>query len=532
MNDSGFGRIVVTFAVMILALYVSLDIFASGANAFGKFYFYLLIGGFLIGLFAPRRGFIFLLFLTAYLDYFKRLMILDSKMSQMDLYYVLGIAPATMTGIFLSLIYQFATGSMRRRPYEMRVLLGVLVSGAAIGVMGIASKSGSFRAVGDIVNTAAYIPLLIVIPLLFRTPEELRYILRLSIVMFIPSVFYYIYQTHMGFTWWEYRYIASGYTIEVRQLYERVPRVFGTLNGAGVATTIYSLDFAILLFGGFWGVKDSQNTKKDSKFLLRFVLGMLFAYAAYRTFSRAGWVMGVVAIAGFYCFTSRILTRTIYFTLGAMLGLMIAFSGYLLKYKILNEWSEIIAGDLSAERLQATNLSTMNARLEGFHLLLTEPKMWTPLGVKLSGATMEQVIGNKEIHDAFSLMLLKVGYIPLIFGGILAFRSLRAMHRFVYRQPDGLIKRVAVVCLSCGVAICIGAVSNGAAFNNYPINFYIYFYFGIVIALMIHVAQEEKMRRLAEEEAERDMVRERVRPNLRQGPGGRRPQFVAKHQIR
>lgn len=489
MNSSGFSRIALTFAIVIVALWVSLDVFSGGGNALGKVYFYLLIMGGAVGLFAPKRAFYVLLFLTAYLDYFKRLMILDSGMTQLDLYYVLGIAPIMVAGISLSLLYSFTTGSVRWRPYEGRTVIFVLCACTLALVNGILGAGGGGTDFGYLANVIGYIPLLFIIPLLFRTPEELRYIFKVAIIMFIPSVVYYLYQTYAGFTKWEMRYLLSGYTIEVRQLFERVPRVFGTLNSAAAASIIYALFTSILLFSGIWKYRDDSGKVKPSAMFGRLFVASLFAWACYRTFSRAGQVQGVVAALGFFAFRDRILTKSIYVAMALVIFLVVAFSGYMLKHSLLNEWSVSIAGEHSSdERKQALSLGSFNARLEGFHSMFTDASLWTPFGQKLAGNNVEKILSAREFHDGASTLILRYGYIPILFGGCLAFFGLRALHRFAYQQPPGLSSSLAATSLSCALAIMLGVIHTASAMGIYPTNFYIYMFIGTVISLMAYHA--------------------------------------------
>jgi hypothetical protein len=521
MNNSGFSRIVVTFAVMILALYISLDVFAGGRNAFGKFYMYALVGGGIVGLVSPRKGFFFLLFLTAYLDYFKRLMILDNGISTEDLYCVLGIAPATMAGITISVIYNASIGSEPRRPWEGWLMGGTIAVVGLTGALGALSGGGGFRAAGDLVNSAIYLFLIFVIPAIFRTPDDLRYLLKTSILMFIPSVCYYLYQTFAGFTWWEMEYMLRGYTIEIRQLNERVPRVFGTLNGAGAATVIYSIDVALLLFGGFWKYRDDSGQKKDGSIIPRVFLAFFFAFAAYRTFSRTGWVQGLIAAVCFWAFRSRFFTRAFYGGAIFILGVTVAFSGYMVKHNVLSDWNGVIqAAGASDESLQATNLSTLNARLDGFYFITNDSRLWTPFGVGWQGRSVEQALGNRDVHDAFSAMLLRVGYVPLLIGIMLAYFVLRAVHRFVNTQTDGLSATLGAACLGSAIAVASAATVSGAALSNYPVNFYLYFYMGIVVSLMLYhaqIAKEAKQAAVAKPERE-PMLRNRSSPYLRNNP--------------
>src|SRR5687768_17371576 len=99
MNGNALIRILATFGLLIASMWVAFDIFTSGGNIVARFYMYTMVASGVYGLLNPRRAFYVLIFLTAYLDYFKRFMIFDSGVSKMDLYFVLGIAPATLAGI-------------------------------------------------------------------------------------------------------------------------------------------------------------------------------------------------------------------------------------------------------------------------------------------------------------------------------------------------------------------------------------------------------------------------------------------------
>ena len=116
MNGNALVRILATFGLLIASLWVAFDIFTSGNNAVARFYMYAMGVSGVYGLLNGRKAFYLLLFFTAYLDFFKRLMIFDSGVSKFDLYYVLGIAPCTLAGIAGNILYQHFTGRLRTRP--------------------------------------------------------------------------------------------------------------------------------------------------------------------------------------------------------------------------------------------------------------------------------------------------------------------------------------------------------------------------------------------------------------------------------
>jgi hypothetical protein len=238
----------------------------------------------------------------------------------------------------------------------------------------------------------------------------------------------------------------------------------------------------------------------------------------------------VLAAVCFAAFRSKIMTRVLYITLAAAIAVVVAFSGYLLKHSILNKVSEQLAGsDASDEQHQATSLGSMNARIEGFYHIATDGSLWTPFGVGLQGKKVDQVMGNRTSHDAFSAFLLKFGYIPIFLGTIASYLLLRTLHRFVHSQPDGLTATLASASLASAAGIFFGVTHNGAALNLYPVNFYMYFYVGIVLALMVYQADLAKKAAAVEREANPTPLQRRRNPGALRNmpPRQARPQFAS-----
>lgn len=490
VNSNAFVRIVITFVVMLLALWVSFDVFASGSNALGKFYFYIMIGGAILGMLAPRRAFYLLIFLTAYLDLFKRLMILDSGLRQLDLYYVLGIAPMTLAGICFSVLYQMAVGGVRMRPLEGRITFFSFFMIAAIVAASALTFRSNFRALGDMVNSVAYLSLLFVVPALFRTPGEVRALLKFVIIMFIPSALYLIYQGFAGLSWWEMKYVRSGFTIEIRQLGEKIFRPFGTMNAAANASLTYGLFAALLIGGGFWKHRPGAIGERSPSLVLRLLGAAIFAFAAYRTFSRTGWITGIVAITCFVAFRRRTYMWAYYLTLGVVAALLMVSAGWMLKHKVLNEITTNITAGRSEEAEMSLRLATLNDRLASYENLLHNKRVWTPFGLRLSGYNEDSVRSSIQTHDALTELLLRIGYIPVAVAVFFGFWLLKQLHRYVYKSPPGLSRELAAAGLACSVALLLGGAVNGAQFVSYPTNFYFYFYLSIVVALMVHSRYE------------------------------------------
>ncbi len=489
MNGNALIRILATFALLIASLWVSFDIFTSGSNTVARFYMYTLVGAGIFGLLNARRGFFILIFLTGYLDFFKRLMIFDSGWSKLDLYYVLGIAPALLAGITGNILYQHFTGKLPGRPGLNKLIVVTVCACGASLALALSSNSGGYRSLGDSVNASIYILLLFITPVLFRTPEDLRHLLKVLVVLYVPAILYMIVHQFHGIFKWEEVYLKSGLTIEIRQLNEKIFRPFGTLNSAANASVVFAGIWALCL-SGLWR-SPSRFGGRSEPFQLRFFLIPLLTMAMAATYSRMGWIIAVVAVLTVPFLKSRITTLAGYCLVIATMVTVIISSPYLLKHKLLNSVSqEIWEQGRTAEWGQATNIATLNDRLEGFAALMTEPRVWTPFGLKLSPYSVSAVMNSVEnTHDAFTRLLMDYGFVTLLLGAGYILRQLWKLHRIAFRDPEPLVRSLVATCLALCLSITSGATVNGAQFSTYPVNFFIWFFASVAISLYLYTLE-------------------------------------------
>jgi hypothetical protein len=520
MNGNAINSIIATFALLVAALWVAFDIFTSGGNAVARSYMYLMGAGGVYGLLNPRRAFYALLFLTAYLDYFKRLMIFDSALSRMDLYFVLGIAPCTLVGIAVSVLYQQFMGRSEPRPGLLQLMFFTITAATALLLLSMTGANKGFRSLGDSVNAAVYLLLLFTVPALFRTPGDLKNLLKVCIVLYVPAVIYMLVHFFKGSIFdWEMDYVKSGLTGEIRQLMERKFRPFGTMNSAANASTVFGLVLSLIV-SGIWKYRSLPPYERQSNPIVRFILIVPIGLAMYATFSRMGWVTCIVSIVAVWFFKRRALTLFGYsLALAAAVATVLA-SPYLLRYKILNKISEdIIDTQGSDEWAQTANISTLNDRLEGFNALVTNPKVWTPIGLRFSPYNEQSVLSQVRSHDLFTDTLLRYGYIPILLGFVFGGILLARLHRFIFDQPQGLSRDMAATSLAAGLSITAGGLVNGAQLSTYPVNFFIWLMFSVVASLMMHAKEQEALAPLPEKDSPPE-------PSWRdiQKIAGRRPQ--------
>ncbi len=491
MNGNVLIRILATFGLLVVSLWVSLDVFTSGGNAVARFYTYAMAVCGVYGLLNARKAFFVLLFLTAYLDLFKRFMIFDSGVSRMDLYFVLGIAPATLAGICGNILYQHVTGKLSARPGLKRLIPVIVILcalGLVVSIFGGSDGGGKFRSVGDAVNGIVYICLLFVVPVLFRTPEDLRHMLRTLVIIYVPAICYMLVHYFRGGIFdWEMDYVKSGLTIEARQLSERIFRPFGTLNSAANASMVFAAIVA-LCCSGLWNKADRNG--KSLSLAIRWPLIPMTALAMFATYSRTGWVFAVVAVIAAFMLRYRGLTLAGYALSFTSIVVIVLSSPWLLKHRILNEISEeVYAKKRTDGWAQTTNISTLNDRLEGYYSLVTQPDAWTPFGLRFSSVSEGIVRGKVATHDKFTDLLLDFGFVTIFIGAFFIGKYLWKLHSMLFEERDPLTRSIGTTCLAIGLAMTSGGLVNGAQFMTYPVNLFIWLNFSVVVSVWIYTRE-------------------------------------------
>ena len=501
MQANSLSKIAFIFGGLLAILFVVFDLLTSGGNAVAQLYRYLMVGGALYGLLNPRPAFYVLIALTAYLDFTKRLMIFDSGISKMDLYYVLGVAPAMMCGIAAHTFYNLLITGQESRPRLVKMAIFTVSIAGFLGAMGLVGSVNRFQALGDSVNATVYLLLLPVIPTLFRTPEELRKLLKYVLIIYTPAVLYMLVHWFRSAFMdmnppifdWELDYVKSGLTVEIRQLAERKFRPFGTFNSASNASMVFAAVLGVV-GSGLWKQPFTGHPNGGGR-ISRWILAALLVIAMYATYSRTGWVFALILLLIPALFRSRFSTIAAY-SVGIVATLVMVLSAsYLLKHKILHEVSFNLFSSTSGsdEMAQMTNIATMDDRLKGFNALVNNPKVWTPFGFNFAYANPEAVRQTIFIHDALSTALIKYGYVPMAFGAITVLVFLRRMHSYVWAEQQPLARSMAASCLAVGVVLCLGTLVSSAQLITYPINFWIWFMFSCVGALMFWNAENARI---------------------------------------
>ena len=492
MNANKLVQGIVIFFLVVGGLVVVMNVLTSGGNALGQLGKYITIIGLLCGIILPRLMFFFMIIATAYLDLYKRFLVLDYRISQIDLYYVLGFSSLTLLGISIGVVMRLAVSG---KLTEGRYIRLILISVAAFVVMAIPELlQYGFNMAGasQVANSAAYAVLIFVVPVLFSDMGELVRLLKIAVWIFLPVAAYSIYQYFFGLTNFEHEYLISGFTSEIRALSEKnYARVnFSTLNSAHAVSVMCAI-MALLA-----AVKINRRDKinRFEPVTWSWIAVPLFIVAAILTRTRAGWFTGIVAVIAYFAFKSRFGTLLFYG------GIAVGFTSL---FVFVDFWDEMFKTNfgldfvgLDSEVSAALSTGNWRARLYGMKTMLGQPDMLQPFGVYAAGGVF--VKDDWLTHDLFTQTVIIVGYVPVILlTGVVIYVLVR-LHSSYLDKPESIERKLMILSLAIAVGILAGGITNQSALRVYPVNFYLWFMISIGLVAFIRLGQKvEKVEQVA-----------------------------------
>lgn len=510
--NKNFTPLVIGVTLVLVSLISIIGVLSSAGNAVANIFIVFNVLFAVIGVFTPKAGIYLAILSTAYLDLVKRFMIFDVYVSYSDLYYVLGVTPILVGSIYGSVVMKglFNWGSST---YDSRIklLFTSLVLLVVVGVTEVAFGSSRGNALSDFANGAIYLTLIYSIPILFSTPREYSKLIKFTLIAYIPVTLYMFKQAFFGLFDFEYDYLLSGLTMEVRILYDHQLRLFSTMNGAANASTVLSL------LGVAWlaAKPESKRTFMGLDLHPGKLLGaVLFFWAAYYTLSRGGWLCGFGAFIGLFILRRKSTAVISAAGLGIVIvilafnGKAIQESGGLVK---ATEFLQKVAG--GGNRVEgtsaggmATRLGTFEGRLDSLYLTATDGRRWTPFGLAAQGINAkesrqnfaDESLGDAGArspyysHDGFSDILMRIGYIPLFLVGVIGFvvfnRTLNHL-KFARRCAEG---RLYITSLSLTAGVFVGYIANPAQIRVFPTNVFLYLFVSGIIVYLHWLSQKTK----------------------------------------
>ena len=464
---------------VVAALYVVISVLLGRGNSLAHLCYYLLIGGVVLGLLAPRPAFFAWILACGYSDLLKRLMIAFGEVHKKDLYNVLGVAPSCFGAIVLSITFGGLTGSYTIRMKQWVLLLGGIIWALATGVI-YAREAGSLAdGIQGIANGGLYSLMLFTVPILFPRNEDVMRVLRFCLWAYLPVALYGIAQRAFGFQKFEVDYLRTGLSIEMKQLFTGGVRAFSTLNSPTALGAISAIMIVVT-----WSL---ANIRLPAPYKVKTWLGrsvtlfMLLCYAGSLVAStaRSDVVIIGVGIVSMWCFLDHQRTRGFYFLGISSFVILVFVSPFLLDH--LEQLMAWMGSGTDANSLagQLTMVGSYSDRLYGFAHVLRNPAVWSPFG-RWDG-NWDTLPEHLYHHDIVSMLLLRFGVVPL--GCVLFLMAifLVKLHRKLLMLDDMRAKRLVAMSLGISSALVLMSALSGSVLSVFPVNSFFWMFLSIAI---------------------------------------------------
>lgn len=484
MNQRNPAIVVLVFVGLISAVSIMTTILLGSGNQIGELCKYLLGASFFIGLLSPRGSLLLLLLLSGYTDLIKRLMIVSGRVSQIDIYYVLGIPPVILVAITLSILFSVLTGKLKLSHSQQVCFFVACGLVLVTAVMAAKSTGGSLGAIlPAIANQGLYALLIFIVPVLLHTKEDALRMLKWVLWFFLPVAIYGIMQKVNGYQDFEIAYLKSGMTIEIKQLFFNEVRPFSTLNSPTALAAMCTALCALSIILG-WLRTDVGKPVLNRGIALLLAATYFSAWVA--STGRAAIVVIVFTVVGWVCFQSLRLTKLLYTAMVLAFVILVSTSGLLLNSLegMQNTITETVGDGQFA--VQLTRVGTYSDRLRGFSNMVTNPKVWTLFGVG------ENTQGDASLssHDIISGSFIKHGVVvvfPVLF--ILLF-SLKKLHGHLLKIRQEQVRSIAAGMLALALSFLVLSVLAGSVLVVFPVNVFTFLFCGMVM-LMVQISRSE-----------------------------------------
>lgn len=488
------NRLVGAFTIAIgglFGLFAVTSIVMGEGNTLANVFLYLIIGGCLLAMIAPRPAFVVFLVACGYVDLFKRLMVVSGRVSMDDLYYVLGLAPALLSCIVVSVILRGVIGGMEmtRQHWTLFVAAcGVVILNAALSALDPDRSMG--KILQGTANGGLYGMLIFVIPMLYRDEEDVLRLFKMLLWIYAPVGIYGVVQQMWGFQDFEVAYLMTGLSIEIKQLFTDRVRAFSTLNSPTALGAISAAFVVLPLFLSTF--KNASGTRRMLPLALGVIFSGIFFAAVVASTSRTAFLMVAVMLAGMVCFRTRLGTILFYIAGGgAFIALLVSARFLLDRIELATiKLTEILGNTLSFE---AINLNTFSDRLMGFAEVLTNPEAYTWFGHGTSrGIDPRDPLYN---HDLLSSTLVRYGAVPLCVLIIATLVFLVWTHGQILGIRDPRRRQIGAGMLALGLSFFAISITSGNVLTIFPVN--VFFWLAVTSTILIVSADKAAVRRPA-----------------------------------
>lgn len=490
----GASSVLVILAGMGLVLYMLTAVLLSEGNLVGQLCRFLLVAGFVMGVLLPRPAFIFWLVGCGYLDLLKRLMIVSGRMFHDDLFYVLGVAPATFAGITAGALLHGLFGGVKLRSAHLGLLAAGCVMVLLSALMSLRTNGMSLRALGpDVANAGLYALLIFVVPALYQNRVSVMRLLRLLLIAWTPVMLYGVYQQVNGFQEFEIDYLKTGMSIEIKQLFSDRVRAFSTLNSPTALGTIAGGLCAMALVLGWRPLSRRQSAALAPP--VAWMLALVYAAGMMASTVRTSLMIPVAGIMAAWAFRHRGVTWMLYAVMVLAFALLVLSADFILNR--ISVWNDLATTGALSRMLGAemTSIGTFSDRLMGFRNIILNPDAYTWFGYGSErGSDPSDPLYN---HDLISNMIVRYGCVPLAVMSLAGFVIARHVHRAVHRARDADDQRLAAACLGVAFAVVAASLLSGNVLATFPNN--VVFWLLVSITLMLSMAGVKTAAKVAPE---------------------------------
>jgi O-Antigen ligase len=427
---------------------------------------------FIVAVCNPTAGVYFLILTSGYLDLIKRLGVLSDALSGIDVVITLAVAPLLFVCVCVGVVYRNVINRAWLKPWQTVLAAVIFATMAGVFVQAFFRGGGTLFALKDFANSGAYLPLTLVVCLLFPDSIRVERLVTFCLWVYVPVGLYGVWQQFFGLTDFEIDYLKSGFTIEVGLLDDVRLRPFATLNSPHALGVVTAMLSALAAF---------TPLKRGKWAQWQILVSVLFAIACLATFIRAAWALLAFAVLVWACCRTKVGTIVLYGMALAGFAALMLNSDVILRS--LDRMEAYLPQDSDVES-QAFRLGTFSDRLVSFRNVLTNPEFHTWFGNRneVYEDSMEQSHENGA-HDQIGQILVSFGFVGLGFFLGVTVLGVVVAHRAIFRQRDLARRRMMLGCLSVLIATLFSGMLFGSHLGLFPVNVFFALLAGCFCAL-------------------------------------------------
>lgn len=469
---------------LALMLYALVSILLTEGNQIGYLCKLLLFTGFIFGIVSPRGTLLVWFVSCGYLDLLKRLMVFSGRIFQDDLFYVLGVAPATFGGIVVGVLVHSFFGRLQLSKTHLGFFVISFLVVITSALMSMRASGMSLRALGpDVANNGVYAFMLFVIPLLYPDRHSVLRLLRFVIIGWLPVMAYGVYQQMYGFQDFEIEYLMKGLSMEIKQLFTDRVRAFSTLNSP---TALGTIGGALTVAALVLGVKpQKQGNKRVLAMPAAASIALIYMAGMMSSTVRTSLLIPFASLAAAWAFRYRGITWLLYSVLILMFVLLLLSADFILNR--IYVWNDLATTGLLSRILgqEMTTIGTFSDRLIGFRNILTNPEAYTLFGYGSGrGVDPSDPLYN---HDLLSNLIVRYGCVPLTIIGLIGFFVVRHIHTAVHQIPSFDDRSLAAASLGISFAVFAVSMLSGNVLSTFPNN--VVFWLMLSVTTLLAFAQ-------------------------------------------